>query len=505
MEEIMKQRIAGIDMGTQSIKVALYDPDAKSIVATAQEPLNLIAENDGAREQKTEWYDEALLKCFAALSREDRASIAAIGISGHQHGFVPLDKDGAALYNVKLWNDTSTVEECRMITEAAGGDDAVIAEICNLMLPGFTAGKVLWLKRHKPEAFAKLHYVMLPHNYLNFLLTGAYNAEPGDASGTAFYNGKTNAWSQKICACIDEKLFSLLPPLIASDEPNGFVSKKAADVYGIPAGIPVSSGGGDNMMGAIGSGCVGEGFLTMSLGTSGTLFGYSSTPIADPKNGISGFSASIGGYLPLLCTMNCTVASEETRSLFGVSVKEFDALAEKSAPGSNGIAFLPFFNGERTPNLPYGKASIMGITAANCSRENIARAALESAIFGMRGGFEAFNKLGFKAREIRIIGGGSKSALWRQMTADIMNLPVKRPVSDESGALGGALQAYWCLLKLQGKAATIESLCAEHIAIKSDDCVAPIAANVAAYNDAYGVYNSYLNALSPLYGPTRGV
>jgi xylulokinase len=495
----MKQRIAGIDMGTQSIKVVLYDPDTKSIAATAQEALNLIAENDGTREQKTEWYNEALSRCFASLSREDRSSIAAIGISGHQHGFVPLDAEGRALYNVKLWNDTSTTQECHIITEAAGGDDAVISETSNLMLPGFTAPKILWLKRHKPEAFAKLHYIMLPHNYLNFLLTGAYNAEAGDASGTAFYNGKTHTWSQKICACIDEKLFRLLPPLIASDEPNGLVSKKAADIYGIPGGIPVSSGGGDNMMSAIGTGCVNDGFLTMSLGTSGTLFGYSSTPIADPKNGISGFSASTGGYLPLVCTMNCTVASEETRSLFDVSVREFDALAEKSEPGSNGIVFLPFFNGERTPNLPYGKASIMGITAANCSRENIARAALESAIFGMRCGLESFVRLGFKAREIRITGGGSKSPLWRQIAADILGLPIKCPVNSESAAMGGVIQALWCLLKQEGKPADIAALTDEHIEIRENDRIKPNSESVTAYNRAYSEYNKYLEALSPLY------
>ncbi|MDR2446375.1 MAG: xylulokinase [Treponema sp.] len=491
--------IAGIDMGTQSIKVVLYDWEAHRIVSSFQEPVDLIAENDGTREQKIEWYDAALEKCFASLPACDKNSIAAIGISGHQHGFAPLDGDGKPLYNVKLWNDTSTVEECRIITDAAGGDDAVIAEVCNLMLPGFTAPKILWLKRRKPEAFAKLRYIMLPHDYLNYVFTGAYKAECGDASGTAIFNGRTRTWSKKICAIIDEKLFDLLPHLIASDEPNGFVTEQAAARFGIPAGIPVSSGGGDNMMGAIGSGTVRDGFLTMSLGTSGTLFGYSDVPLADPKNGLSGFNSSTGGYLPLLCTMNCTVASEETRKLFGLEVKEFDALAAKAPAGANGVVFLPFFNGERTPNLPNGRASVMGLTATNCSRENIARAALESAIFGMRIGLEAFQALGFKAREIRITGGGSKSPLWRQMVADIMNLPVKRPVSAESAAMGGAIQALWCLLKREGKNVGIAELTDEHIQIREDESIAPDAGATAAYNKAYAEYNTYLKMLAPLY------
>ncbi|MFP3043110.1 xylulokinase [Treponema primitia] len=495
----MTRTVAGIDMGTQSIKVVLYDWKAHRIIASRAEPVELIAESDGTREQKTEWFDAALEKCFSAFSPEDKNSIAAIGISGHQHGFVPLDAEGKALYNVKLWNDTSTAEECRLITQAAGGDDAVIAEVCNLMLPGFTAPKILWLKRHKPEAFARLRYIMLPHDYLNYRFTGEYKAEYGDASGMAIFNGKTRSWSKKICAIIDEKLLGLLPPLINSDEPNGFVHDAAAKRFGIPAGIPVSSGGGDNMMSAIGTGTVRDGVLSMSLGTSGTLYGYSETPLSDPKNGLSGFNSSTGGYLPLLCTMNCTVATEEARRIFNLEVKEFDALAEKSKPGADGIVFLPFFNGERTPNLPNGRASISGISAVNFTRENIARAAMESAIFGMRGGLEAFVGLGFKAREIRITGGGSKSPLWRQMAADILNIPVKRPANAESAAMGGAIQALWCLLKKDGNPADIAALTDEHIEIQESESIKPDSKTVAAYNTAYTEYNKYLKALSPLY------
>jgi xylulokinase len=491
--------IAGIDMGTQSVKVVLYDWEARAVVADFQEPIDLIAENDGKREQKTEWYDAALEKCFASFSVADKNTVAAVGISGHQHGFVPLDADGKALYNVKLWNDTSTAGECRIITEAAGGDAAVIAEVCNLMLPGFTAPKILWLKQHKPEAFARLRYIMLPHDYLNYVFTGAYKAEYGDASGTALFNGKTRVWSKKICGLIDEKLLGLLPPLIQPDEPNGFVTEKAAARFGIPVGIPVSSGGGDNMMSAIGTGTVRDGFLTMSLGTSGTLFGYSDTPLADPKHGISGFNSSTGGYLPLLCTMNCTAASEETRKLFNLDVKEFDSLAANATAGANGVVFLPFFNGERTPNLPNGRACIAGMTAANCSRENIARAALESAIFGMRGGLEAFQALGFQAREIRITGGGSKSPVWRRIAADIMNLPVKRPVNPEAAAMGGVIQALWCLLKLNGGDDGIARIADPHIQINEDETIAPDPEIAAVYNEAYAAYNKYLKALTPLY------
>lgn len=491
--------VAGIDMGTQSMKVILYNWETKEIVAKTQEPVDLIAKNDGTREQKAEWYDEALTKCFAGFTEEQRKSIQAVGVSGHQHGFVPLDKDGKALYNVKLWNDTSTVEECNILTEAAGGNDAVISEVCNLMLPGFTAPKILWLKRHKPEAFAQLRYIMLPHDYLNFLLTGNYVAECGDASGTALFNGIRRQWSEKICNLVDPGLIKLLPDLIESEKPAGKISREAAARFGLPGDIPVSSGGGDNMMGAIGTGTVRDGFLTMSLGTSGTLYGYSDSPVSDPEKGLSGFSSSTGGYLPLLCTMNCTVATEETRKLFGLGVKEFDECASKAPIGSEGVVFLPFFNGERTPNLPNGRASINGLNAANSSRENIARAAMESAIFGMRIGLEAFQALGFRAKEIRLIGGGAKSKIWRSIAANVMDLPVKLPASDEAAAMGGAVQALWCLMNLEGKKISIGELTDEHITINEDQCINPDPASVAAYNKAYAEYNRYLGALAPLY------
>jgi xylulokinase len=490
---------AGIDLGTQSIKVILYDYENKTIAAKSSCPLELISANDGTREQKTQWYDEAMLKCFKALDPALLSQVKAAGVSGQQHGFVPLDAQGKALYNIKLWNDTSTVEECAILTKALGGEAEVIKEVNNAMLPGFTAPKVLWLKRHKPELFAKLHYIMLPHDYVNYVLTGEYVNEAGDASGTALYNPVLSCWSKKVCDAIDPSLYTKMAPLVKSHEKAGIISSEAAEKFGLPAGIPVSSGGGDNMMGAIGTGTVEDGFLTMSLGTSGTIYGFSAKPIADPANGLSGFCASSGGYLPLLCTMNCTVATEQIRALFGLDVKDLDTLASQSVPGSNGVVVLPFFNGERTPNLPNGRASITGLTTANSSRTNICRAAMEAAIFGMRGGLDAFRSLGFKPREIRLIGGGSKSKPWRQIAADVLNLPVKVPVLDEAAALGAAVQALWCLEQSTPNGKTIAQLCADHIRMDESAVALPIAENVKLYNDAYAVYMKNLEAVMPLY------
>ena len=497
--------VCGIDLGTQSCKVVIYDYENKTIAAQSSVPVDMISENDGTREQKAEWYDEALKTCFDSIDPEIKKTVAAVGVSAQQHSFVPLDEAGKAVYSVKLWCDTSTAEECAELTTLAGGEKKLIAKAGLPMRPGYTAPKIQWLKNRKPKAFARLRHILLPHNYLNYLLTGAFTAEYGDASGTAVFDVRERKWSSKICSLISPDIESWLPPLIAPDAAAGTVTKAAAVLYGIPEGALVSSGGGDNMMSAIGTGTVRDGFLTMSLGTSGTLFGFSNKPVIDPTGNLAAFCSSSGGWLPLLCTMNCTVASEEFRALFGLDVKAFDAEAAKAPIGAEGIVVLPFFNGERTPNLPNGRASVNGITAGNFKRENLARAALESAIFGMRIGLEGFNALGFRAKEIRLTGGGSKSPLWQSIAANVMNLPVRVPASAEAAAMGAAIQALWCLLRHaksekteEKKHVSIKDLAEAHVMLEGTP-IQPDKKAVSACDKAYREYSRYLRAVSPLY------
>lgn len=491
--------VCGIDLGTQSCKVVLYDYEKKTVVARSSAALELIARNDGAREQEASWYEQALSSCFGAIDSGLKATIVALGVSGQQHGFVPLDADGQALHTVKLWCDTATAAECAELSAAAGGEAALLKETGLLMLPGYTAPKILWLKKHDPAAFARLRHVLLPHDYINFLLTGDYVAEYGDASGTALFDVRKRGWSKKICALIDPALESYLPRLIGPDEPAGGVSAAASAAYGIPEGALVASGGGDNMMGAIGTGTVRDGFLTMSLGTSGTLYGYSESPVVDPAGNLAAFCSSSGGWLPLLCTMNCTVASEQFRGLFGLDVKAFDAAAATAPIGADGLVVLPFFNGERIPNLPNGRASVNGATVANFTRDNLARASLESAIFGMKIGLDSFVSLGFKAVEIRLIGGGAKSPLWRSIAANVTGLPIKVPAGDEAAAMGGAIQALWCRDRAAGLSTSIGELCDAHVSLEGGTTTEPVAESVEAYRVAYGEYSKYLKALAPLY------
>lgn len=491
--------VCGIDLGTQSCKVVLYDYENKTVIARSQSALDMEARNDGSREQDALWYQEALKSCFAAIDTEKKKTIVALGVSGQQHGFVPLDADGNPLYMIKLWCDTATTEECAELTKAAGGEEALLKESGMLMLPGYTAPKVLWLKKNKPQAFAKLRHVLLPHDYINFLLSGEYTAEFGDASGTALFDVRKRVWSDKICGLIDPELRSYMPRLVGPDEIAGKVTAKAAALYGIPEGALVSAGAGDNMAGALGTGTVRDGFLTMSLGTSGTLYGYSDSPVVDPSGNLAAFCSSSGGWLPLLCTMNCTVASEQFRGLFSMDVKSYDMEAAKAPIGAEGVVVLPFFNGERIPNLPKGRASLNGVSSANFTKQNIARASLEAAIFGMRIGLDSFKALNFQAKEIRLIGGGAKSPFWRSLVANITGIPVRVPSGDEAAAMGAAIQALWCMERAAGLKSNIGELCDTHVVLEGGVLVEPDPDAVKAYDAAYSEYKKYLSALSPLY------
>ncbi|MBF9017390.1 MULTISPECIES: xylulokinase [unclassified Oceanispirochaeta] len=493
--------IIGIDNGTQSTKVVFYEFENKKIVASASASHDLISREDGSREQKASWWIDALTSCFEQIDPEIKKTALAAGVSGQQHGFVPIDEDGNVLNDVKLWCDTSTAGECRELTHAYGSDEKLLEDTGNLILPGYTASKILWFKKAHPAEYAKMKYVLLPHDYLNYYLTGKAVMEYGDASGTALLDVRNKIWHKDLIKALDPErdLMSCLPKLIEPWDAAGTVLPEIADKFGIPRGIPVSSGGGDNMMGALGTGTTKDGVLTMSLGTSGTLYGYSDKPIVDPQGNLAAFCSSSGGWLPLLCTMNCTVATELMRDLFEYGVKEFDEMGAKAPVGAEGILTLPFFNGERTPNLPKGKGCIVGMTAGNVKKENIFRSALESAILGMKVGLDSFEKLGFEAKEIRLIGGGANSKIWRQITADVMNLPVVIPVTSEAAALGSAVQALWCLEKAEGSDTDINALIDEHVELDSAKGCTPNSENVEKYKAVYEEYSKYVNALTPLF------
>ena len=491
--------VAGIDAGTQSVKVVVYDAAARAIVASASAPLGLISGDDGSREQPPADWVAAMQACFDRIDPDVRARIAALAVSGQQHGFVPVDAAGEVLAPAKLWCDTSTTAECAQIMDAVGGAPQAIALAGNPILAGYTASKLPWTKTHRPEAYARLAAILLPHDYLNFVLTGQRFCEWGDASGTGWLDVRTRTWSKELLHATDadRDLAACLPPIAAPDALFDIDPAMAARL-GVPATAKVAVGGGDNMMAAIGTGCVEEGRLAMSLGTSGTLFAYSDVPVVDPDGAWAAFCSSTGGWLPLICTMNCTVATEQVATLFGFSTRDGDAHLIATPPGADGLVMLPFLNGERTPDLPRGKGVLAGMDPTNMTPAHLYRAAMEGATYSLKYGFDAFVRAGMRFERIVLTGGGSNSAAWRQLVADVFGLPVDVPVQSEGAAFGAALQALWAVGRADGDAASIADIARTHVATDPALSTRPDPDRAHAYATAYTRFLRHLDAVTPL-------
>src|SRR6185369_10145248 len=363
----------------------------------------------------------------------------------------------------KLWCDTSTQLECDEIMAAAGGPLRCVELTGNPILAGYTASKLPWTRKHRPDVYRNLATILLPHDYVNFWLTGQRWMEYGDASGTGWLDVRARQWSGSLLAATDSgrDLSECLPPLVEADA-SFAIAPAIADELGLPRAVRVSAGGGDNMMAAIGTGNVEPGVLSMSLGTSGTLFAYADHPVVDGNGDWAAFCSSTGGWLPLVCSMNCTVATENVARTFGFDARDGDAVMKDTMPGAGGLVMLPFFNGERTPNLPHARASLHGIDAGNLTPGNVYRAAMEGATYALRNGFDALQSAGLDFSAIRLTGGGSQSIAWRQMVADVFALPVEVPRQPEGAAFGAALQALWAYNHTEGGNIAIAAIAREH-------------------------------------------
>lgn len=490
--------VLGIDLGTQSVKVVFYDYEARKSVAVASVPLDLCQTDDGVAEQQAQWWIDALRQALQQVEKGVRESAVAIGVSGQQHGFVPIDHSGEPLAAVKLWCDTSTGAECDVIMDAFGGAVACIEEVGNPILPGYTASKVRWFRDAHPERYAQMDTILLPHDYLNFYLTGERRMEAGDASGTGFMDVRKRQWSQKMLRAIDpdRDLRECLPEISIQNDATGTLLPPIARELGLTPGIPVSIGGGDNMMGAIGTGNIKSGVVTVSLGTSGTVFAYADEPVVDGKGNIAAFCSSTGGWLPLLCTMNCTVSTELMRNLVGADLASFESQVESAPRGSNGVMTVPFFNGERTPNLPNARGVVLGLDSRNTTQANLLRSAVEGATYALRFGFDEMRALGLSATEIVLTGGGVNSDTWRQVVADVFNTPVTVLKNNEGAAFGAALQA---LAMLEGNDVDLGELTSKHLAKDPARCCDPRPSAVNFYNETYNDYQQAVEKVAALY------
>jgi D-xylulose kinase len=451
----MKRLFVGIDSGTQSTKSVVINGDSGEVLASATHHHTMIEGLPaGHYEQDPAVWEKALktsLKKALAASGAKPQEVKALGISGQQHGFVPLDEKGAVIRPAKLWCDTSTTQQCEFLAKKIGSQQKVLELAGNPILPGYTAPKILWLKQVEPENFRRLRTILLPHDYLNYLLTGRFSMEHGDASGTGLLDIRARTWCETLCLVIDKNLPAMLPPLKDSWTPVGTITPSMAKSLGLSAECLVAAGGGDNMMAAIGTGNTKPGIVTASFGTSGTIFAYSPRPLIDPNGEIAAFCDSTGAWLPLVCTMNVTGVTELVKKMFSLNNDSLSRLAEKVSAGSDGLLFVPYMRGERTPNLPNGCGSWFGLNDKNFTAAHLARSAMEGVTLGMNYGLNRICQLGSRPKEIRITGGGAQNPLWRQIMADVFATPVVALKTTEGAAYGAALQALWTWKLHQGE------------------------------------------------------
>jgi xylulokinase len=490
----------GIDSGTQSTKSIVVDPGNGEILASAQKTYDLIPNlPPGHMEQDPqEWLDatdETLEECIRQLGKR-ADEIEAIGVSGQQHGLVVLNASNQVIRPAKLWCDTSTAPQCQEIIDEFGGETPLIKLLGNSMLPGWTAPKILWLKQNEPENYSSVSSILLPHDYINFWLTGEKRMEYGDASGTGLLDVRSRRWCEPVIEFIDPELEERLPSLGSSRQAVGLLRENLRQKWGLPKSPVVSAGGGDNMMGAIGTGNVKSGVVTASLGTSGTIYAFSTTPVIDAQGEVAAFCDSTDNWLPLVCTMNVTVATEHVRKLFGWDIPKFSQVVSSAPIGSGGIIFLPYLNGERTPNLPNGSGVFHGLTTSNFTPPNLARATMEGVTLGLAYGLNRFRTLGIKPAEIRLTGGGSKSPVWRQICADTFRLPVVCLATAEGAALGAALHAAWVNNLVNNKSTNLQEQVSRAVKIDEKSRALPKEESANRYEDLFGRFRGLTQRLA---------
>ncbi len=495
----MASLFLGIDSGTQSTKVIVLDLESGEILTSAHHKYGLIEGLPAGHleQHPSAWIeatDEGIAECVAALGVR-RKEIKGIGVSGQQHGLVVLNDKDEVIRPAKLWCDTSTAPQCDQIAHEFGGQPGCISLTGNAVLPGYTIPKVLWLKQNEPESFKKTRTILLPHDYLNFWLTGVKRMEYGDASGTGVFDVRQRAWNHDIANFVDGRVLEMLPEVGSSQDVHGTLKPELAKKWGISAGVIVSAGGGDNMMGAIGTGNIKPGVISASFGTSGTLYGVAAAPVVDGQGEVAAFCDSTDQWLPLVCTMNVTVVTSRVCEMFGWSISQLEAAVQEAEAGAGGLVFLPYLNGERTPNLPDGSGVLHGLRPGNMTPQNIARAAVEGATLGLAYGLTRFRELGMDTAEIRLTGGGSQSGVWRQIAADIFNAEVVTLATAEGAALGAAIHAAYALERRERGVASYDELTNRLVQLDESSRCHPQAQKAELYAELQGKFSGLTSRL----------
>lgn len=492
--------LIGIDVGTSGTKALAISPQGR-ILAEASANYPCAHPHPLWSEQDPELWWKATVKVVRDLVAQARfkpSDVAAIGLSGQMHGSVFLDKSGKVIRPALLWNDQRTAAECDEIERAAGGRKKLIRMVANPALTGFTAPKILWLRNQEPKNFAQTAKVLLPKDEIRRRLTGEFATEVSDASGTLLLDVVKRTWSRPLLKKLDLDA-DLLPECFESEEVTGTLTQQTAKKLGLSSKCKVVGGAGDCAAGAVGNGIVRRGFVGTSIGTSGVVFAHSDQPQFDPQGRLHTFCHAVRGKWHM---MGVTLTAGGALSWFQETLcralgpkgqpVSFDHLIEEAAatpPGAEGLQFLPYLAGERTPHLnPHARGALVGLTLAH-SRGHVVRSILEGVTFALRDSFALMDECDVPIRQIRGSGGGSKNPFWRQMQADVFGKPVSTMAADEGPAYGVALLA----AVGAGHYKHINQACAA--AVKTADETKPVAKTRKFYNGNFPKFQGLYRAL----------
>lgn len=481
----------GIDLGTSSVKLLLMDEEGKIKNIVSRE-YPIFFEHTGWSEQKPEdWFRETMIGLKELTEGADKTQIGGISFGGQMHGLVVLDKEDQVIRPAILWNDGRTGEETDYLNNVIG-KDKLSEYTANIAFAGFTAPKILWMKKNEPDKFERIAKIMLPKDYLAYKLSGTFCTDVSDASGMLLMDVKNRCWSEemmKICDITREQL----PTLYESYEVVGNLKPEIAEELGFSQDVKIIAGAGDNAAAAVGTGTVGAGRCNISLGTSGTIFISSDQFGVDNNNALHSFAHADGHYHLMGCMLSAASCnkwwSEEI-----LRTKDFQAeQAGIKNLGENNVFYLPYLMGERSPhNNPDARAMFIGMSM-DTTREEMTQAVLEGVAFGLRDSLEVARSLGIKIERTKICGGGAKSPLWKKIIANVMNLKVDVIESEEGPALGGAmLAAVGC-----GEFENVEAAAAK--IVKVIDTVEPEKELVEKYEERYQKFRKIYPAVKGLF------
>lgn len=496
--------LLGLDIGTSGVKALLIDESGKTLAsATAEYPLSTPHPN-WAEQDPADWWNGTIEVIRNILGRPGvkGADIKGIGLSGQMHSLVLLNKQQQVLRPSILWCDTRTDRECAQITEQLGRE-RLRDLVSNPILEGFTLPKIVWVRNHEPEVYGKIHTVLLPKDYIRFLLTGEFAMEVSDAAGTVMFDVARRTWSDELLKLVDVPR-AWLPPVFESIDVCGRVTRAVAELTGLREGTPVVGGGADNPCGAVGTGVVKPGRVLASIGTSGVVFAFSNQVRVEPGMRVHTFCHSVPGawYLMGVVLMaggalrwyRDTFAQEEMTLARTSGRDVYDILTEGASavpPGSEGLFFLPYLAGERTPHQSASaRGAFIGATIRH-TKKHFTRAVLEGVTFGMKDSLAIMEGLGVEIQQIRLTGGGAKSGFWRRLQANVYGREVALVNASEGPAFGAALLAGAGTKVYSNLVNAVEN------AVKVTETIAPDAKEAARYAELFGIYQELYPALHP--------